>query len=153
MHCGAIRRSKNFARTRRDSAELSVISYQLLGDETTRQQDRSTFDVRFGMSSAARPGDFTGLTLDSKGIGDETIKPVDESVEQWLSLSIQMKRELKPEEHEEIVKAIAAGDRVKATSLYLSATEGDLTTAQNFIKTLILEKQAAQSQESARERD
>ena len=27
-------------------------------------------------------------------------------------------------EHEEIVKAIAAGDRVKATSLYLSATEG-----------------------------
>ena len=54
---------------------------------------------------------------------------MDERVEQWLSPSIQMKRELKPEEHEEIVKAIAAGDRVKATSLYLSATEGDLTTA------------------------
>jgi hypothetical protein len=57
-----------------------------------------------------------------------------------------MKRELKPEEHEEIVKAVTAGDRVKATSLYLSATGGDLTTAQNFIKTLIIEKQAAQSQ-------
>ena len=78
---------------------------------------------------------------------------MDDSVEQCLSPSIQMKRELKPEEHEEIVKAIAAGDRVKATSLYLSATEGDLTSAQNFIKTLIVEKQAAQSQESARERD
>ena len=76
---------------------------------------------------------------------------MDERVEQWLSSSIQMKRELKPEEHDEIVKAIAEGDRVKATSLYLSATEGDLTTAQNFIKTLILEKQAAQSQQSAKE--
>jgi DNA-binding GntR family transcriptional regulator len=76
---------------------------------------------------------------------------VDERVEQWLSSSIQMKRELKPEEHEEIVKAIAEGDRVKATSLYLSATEGDLTTAQNFIKTLILEKRAAQSQQPAKQ--
>ena len=91
------------------------------------------------------------MTLDPKGISDETIKRVDESVEQWLSPSIPMKRELKPEEHEEIVKAIAAGDRVKATSLYLSATEGDLTTAQNFIKTLIVEKQAAQSQQPAKE--
>lgn len=87
------------------------------------------------------------------GISEETIKRVDESVEQWLNPSNQMKRELKPEEHEEIVKAIAAGDRVKATSLYLSATEGDLTTAQNFIKTLIAEKQAAQSQQSAKDRD
>jgi DNA-binding GntR family transcriptional regulator len=90
---------------------------------------------------------------DTDGISEETIKRVDERAEQWLNPSRQMKRELKPEEHEEIVKAIAAGDRVKATSLYLSATEGDLTTAQNFIKTLIVEKQAAQSQESARERD
>jgi hypothetical protein len=79
-----------------------------------------------------------------------TINWVDERVDQWLSPSIQMKRELKPEEHEEIVRAIAAGDRVKATSLYLSATEGDLTSAQNFIKTLIVEKQAAQSQQPAK---
>jgi len=91
------------------------------------------------------------LNIDSKKIGHETIKRVDERLEQWLSPPIQMKRELKPEEHEEIVKAIAAGDRVKATSLYLSATEGDLTSAQNFIKTLIVEKQAAQSQQPAKE--
>jgi DNA-binding GntR family transcriptional regulator len=87
------------------------------------------------------------LLLTPRLIGHETIKPVDERVEQWLSPSIPMKRELKPEEHEEIVKAVAAGDRVKATSLYLSATEGDLTTAQNFIKNLIIEKQAAESQQ------
>jgi len=48
-----------------------------------------------------------------------------------------MKRELKREEHEEIVRAIAAGDRVKAKSIYLSATEGNLTEAQNFIKALV----------------
>jgi len=36
-----------------------------------------------------------------------------------------MKRELKPEEHEEIVRAVAAGDRVKATNIYFSATEGN----------------------------
>jgi len=47
-----------------------------------------------------------------------------------------MKRELKPEQHEEIVKAVAAGDRVKAKRIYLSATEGNLTEAQNFIKSL-----------------
>ena len=50
-----------------------------------------------------------------------------------------MKRQLKPEEHEEIVEAIAAGDRVKAKSIYLSATEGNLTEAQNFIKALTVE--------------
>jgi hypothetical protein len=56
-----------------------------------------------------------------------------------------MKRELKPEEHEEIVAAVAAGDRVKATSIYLSATEGNLTDAQNFIRTLTAERiQAAE---------
>jgi DNA replicative helicase MCM subunit Mcm2 (Cdc46/Mcm family) len=90
------------------------------------------------------------LTIDSKEIQRQNDKRVDERVEQWLNPSIQMKRELKPEEHEEIVKAITAGDRVKATSIYLSATEGDLTTAQNFIKTLILEKQAAESQQPAK---
>ena len=41
-----------------------------------------------------------------------------------------MKRELKPEEHEEIVSAVAAGDRIKAKNIYLSATEGNLTDAQ-----------------------
>ena len=57
-----------------------------------------------------------------------------------------MKRELKKEEHEEILRALVAGDRVKATSTYLSATEGNLTEAQNFIKTLAAEARAAQSQ-------
>ncbi len=59
-----------------------------------------------------------------------------------------MKRELKPEEHEEIIRAIAAGDRVGATSIYLSATEGNLTEAQNFVKTLTDETKTAQSQRS-----
>ena len=63
-----------------------------------------------------------------------------------------MKRKLKQEEHDEIVRAIAAGDRVKATSIYLSATEGDLTEAQNFIKTLIAETKATQSQPSSTNR-
>ena len=60
---------------------------------------------------------------------------------------VRMKRELKPEEHEEIVNAVAAGDRVKATSIYLSATEGNLTDAQNFVRTLTQEKIAAQELE------
>jgi len=64
-----------------------------------------------------------------------------------------MKRELKPEEREEIVKAIAAGDRVKATSIYLSATEGNLTDAQNFVRTLTVEKETAESQPSAKKGD
>jgi len=57
-------------------------------------------------------------------------------------------RELKPEEREEIVNAVAAGDRVKATSIYLSATEGNLTDAQNFVKTLTAERiEAAEASE------
>ena len=58
-----------------------------------------------------------------------------------------MKRELKPEEREQIVSAVAAGDRVKATSIYLSATEGNLTDAQNFVRTLTAENEAAQEAE------
>lgn len=50
-----------------------------------------------------------------------------------------MKRELKPTEHEAVLHAVMAGDRVKATSLYLSATEGNLTDAQNFVKSLAVE--------------
>jgi len=57
-----------------------------------------------------------------------------------------MKRELKPEEHEEIVSAVANGDRIKATSIYLSATEGNLTDAQNYVKTLTAEAEAAESE-------
>ncbi|HSV63402.1 MAG TPA: hypothetical protein VLH83_08645 [Chthoniobacterales bacterium] len=50
-----------------------------------------------------------------------------------------MKRELKPTEHEAVLHAVMAGDRVKATSLYLSATEGNLTDAQKFVKRLAVE--------------
>jgi hypothetical protein len=42
-----------------------------------------------------------------------------------------MKRKLKPAEYEKIVSAIGAGDRVKATNIYLSATEGNLTDARD----------------------
>jgi len=69
-------------------------------------------------------------------------------VAQWFQ---DMKRELKPHEREEIVAAVAAGDRVKATSIYLSATEGNLTEAQNFIKALMEERVAAlEAEEKAR---
>lgn len=54
-----------------------------------------------------------------------------------------MKRELKPEEREEIVRTIAAGDRVKAISIYLSATEGNLTEAQNFMRAIASRGQPA----------
>ena len=50
-----------------------------------------------------------------------------------------MKRELKPTEHEAVLHAVMAGDRVKATSIYLSATEGNLTDAQKFVKALAVE--------------
>jgi hypothetical protein len=61
-----------------------------------------------------------------------------------------MKRELKPTEHEAVLHAVMAGDRVKATSIYLSATEGNLTDAQKFVKTLALEiKEQRDSNEAA----
>lgn len=56
-----------------------------------------------------------------------------------------MKRELKPEEREEIARAIAAGERVKAKRIYLSATEGNLTEAPNFIKAITVEAEAAEA--------
>ena len=56
--------------------------------------------------------------------------------------SQHMKRELKSEECEEIVSATAAGDRVKATSIYPSATQGNLADAQNYVKTLTAEAEA-----------
>jgi hypothetical protein len=50
-----------------------------------------------------------------------------------------MKREPTQEEREKIVRAIAAGDRIGATSVYISITECGLTEAQKFIKTLTTE--------------
>jgi hypothetical protein len=45
-----------------------------------------------------------------------------------------MKREPTAEEREKIVRAIAAGDRIGATSMYISITECGLTEAQEFIR-------------------
>jgi hypothetical protein len=59
-----------------------------------------------------------------------------------------MKRELKPEEHEKIVSAVAVGDKIKAKNIYLSATEGNLTDAQNYLKTLTAKAGAAESERS-----
>lgn len=50
-----------------------------------------------------------------------------------------MKRDLKATEHEAVLHALMAGDRVQATSIYLSATEGNLTDAQKFVKALAVE--------------
>jgi DNA-binding GntR family transcriptional regulator len=61
-----------------------------------------------------------------------------------------MKRELKPEEHEEIVSAVAAGDKIKAKNIYLSATEGNLTDAQNYLKTVTVKAKAAASERSVK---
>ena len=62
-----------------------------------------------------------------------------------------MKRELKPEEHEEIVSAVVAGDRIKATNIYLSATEGNLTDAQAYVKRLTAEEaEASESEQSSK---
>jgi len=49
-----------------------------------------------------------------------------------------------------MVRAVAAGDRIKATNIYLSATEGNLTEAQNYVKTLTAEAEAAESERSSR---
>jgi hypothetical protein len=50
-----------------------------------------------------------------------------------------MKRGPTQEEREKIVRAIAAGDRIRATSSYISITECGLTEAQKFIKALTTE--------------
>ena len=53
-----------------------------------------------------------------------------------------MRRELTAEEREKILNAIAAGDRIGATSMYISITECGLTEAQEFIKARTTELQA-----------
>jgi hypothetical protein len=53
-----------------------------------------------------------------------------------------MKREPTAEEREKIVRAIAAGDRIGATSMYISITECGLTEAQEFIRARTTEPQA-----------
>jgi hypothetical protein len=50
-----------------------------------------------------------------------------------------MMREPTQEEREKIIRAIAAGDRIGATSMYISITQCGLTEAQKFIKALTTE--------------
>jgi hypothetical protein len=52
-----------------------------------------------------------------------------------------MKREPTEEEWEKIGRAIVAGDRIGATSMYISITECGLTVAQEFIKARTTELQ------------
>ena len=53
-----------------------------------------------------------------------------------------MTREPAQEEREKIVRAIAGGDRIRATSMYLSITECGLTEAHEFIRARTTELQA-----------
>lgn len=50
-----------------------------------------------------------------------------------------MKREPTAEEREKIDHAITDGDRIEATSMYISITECGLTEAQHFIKARTVE--------------
>jgi hypothetical protein len=62
-----------------------------------------------------------------------------------------MRDELKPDEIDSIVAAIRSGDRIKATSLYISATSKGLTDAQKFVRDLtasLLTGQTAKSGET-----
>ena len=58
-----------------------------------------------------------------------------------------MKREPTAEEREKIGRAIAAGDRIEATSIYISITECGLTEAQEFIKVRTTELLQAENPE------
>jgi ribosomal protein L7/L12 len=56
-----------------------------------------------------------------------------------------MKRDLTAEERDKITQIAAAGDRIEATSLYISITGCGLTEAQDFIRTLVDEAGVADS--------
>ena len=55
-----------------------------------------------------------------------------------------MKRQPTEEEHESIAQAIFKGQRIEATSIYLSITECGLTEGQNYIKALTEQLKASQ---------
>ena len=50
-----------------------------------------------------------------------------------------MKREPTEEEYKKITEAILGGDRIEATTFYISTTGCGLTEAQEFIRTLTAE--------------
>ena len=108
--------------------------------------------LRNGMIEAFIPKTVGNIRIDSPAENTITLGPVRCISNKPLKLFQtpetlkHMKRELKPQEHEEIVSAVAAGDRIKAMNIYLSATEGNLTDAQNYLKTLTAKAEAAQSE-------
>ena len=61
-----------------------------------------------------------------------------------------MKREPTAEEREKIDRAIIEGDRIEATSMYISITECGLTEAQQFIKARTLELQTEHPEKFAK---
>jgi len=61
-----------------------------------------------------------------------------------------MRRELDSEDREKMARAIAAGDRIEATSIYISVTECGLTEAQAFIRTLTAEVNAKKAEKGQR---
>jgi len=63
-----------------------------------------------------------------------------------------MKGEPTQEERGKIVRAIAAGDKIGATSMYISITECGLTEAQKFIKALTTELQLENPEKFASEK-
>ena len=62
-----------------------------------------------------------------------------------------MKREPTAEEQEKIDRAIIDGDRIEATSMYISITECGLTEAQQFIKARTVELQTEPSRKVSKE--
>jgi hypothetical protein len=76
------------------------------------------------------------------------LKPLDAAFGRWLNPEV--KREPNDEEQEEIRQAIFKGDRVEATSLYISITECGLTDAQKHIKALTEELQALHPEQFTR---
>ena len=63
-----------------------------------------------------------------------------------------MKRELSPEDRDMIIQSVIAGERVEATSIYISITGCGLMEAQEYIHELTEEMKATHPKMFARKR-
>jgi hypothetical protein len=104
------------------------------------------YHLRNELSRGFIPKKLESIRIDSPAENVLTVKPCPIHLKQLKLFLKHMKRELKPEEHEEIVSAVAAGDRIKAKNIYLSATEGNLTDAQNYLRALSAKAEVAESE-------
>lgn len=75
---------------------------------------------------------------------------LDDRLMPWLNARHQMRRDLNSEDRDKMVHAIAAGDRIGATSIFMSITERGLTEAQAFIKSLTAEVNAKKAEKGHR---